>query len=721
MSAAGGIRVWPGEPYPLGAVWDGNGVNFALFSENAERVVLCLFDQSGTRELNRIELPEHTNDVWHGYLPDIVPGQLYGYRVYGPYAPAHGHRFNHHKLLIDPYARMLQGRFRWNDAVFGYRPDPGTASFDTRDSAHFVPKSRVVDFGMAFGDDRPWRSWYETIVYELHLRGFTMQAPEIGAPIRGTFAALSSPATIRYLSELGVTAVELMPVHAFLDERPLVERGLSNFWGYNPISFFAAEPRYLAEPDLNEIRTAVERLHDAGLEVILDMVFNHTAEGGQHGPTLSFRGIDNASYYRLERHDPTRYRDFTGCGNSLNLHHPRVLQLVLDSLRYWAEQMRVDGFRLDLATTLAREEDDAFDPNSGFLDAIQQDPVLSRVKLIAEPWDIGSDGYQLGRFPPGWAEWNDRYRDVARRFWRGDPAIAPELASRITGSREIFERRGRRPWASINYVTAHDGFTLEDLVSYRDKHNEANGESGRDGAGDNFSANYGVEGATTDPAIRALRRQQKRNMLATLLLSVGVPMLLAGDEAGRSQRGNNNAYCQDNEISWFDWSLLEGEEARELLAFLRALIRLRFDHPVFRRRHFFHGQVMPGTSVKDIVWLTADGGEIGVADWHDPQLRFLSYLLNGEAGTLHHSTSGEPKPDDSFLVVLNADDAPIDYVLPTRARSAPWERLIDTASETGLGDGASFSPGALYPVAPRSFVLLCCRSDHGAASSGPAA
>jgi isoamylase len=712
------LRVWPGEPAPLGATWDGKGVNFALFSQNAERVELCLFDPSGERELDRVELPEYTNDVWHGYLPDLRPGQLYGYRVFGPYTPDRGHRFNHHKLLIDPYARMLHGRFQWNEAVFGYDTRNSSPNrFDARDSAPFVPKCRVVDPAFTWGDDRlPRRPWHDTVIYELQLRGFTMRHPETPAALRGTFAGLGSPAAVRYLRELGVTAVELMPIQAFIDEQRLSERGLRNFWGYNPIAFFVPEPRYLAEENLDEVRTAVHRLHDAGLEVILDMVFNHTAEGGSQGPTVSFRGIDNASYYRLDRDDRQSYRDFTGCGNSLNLHHPRVMQLVMDALRYWATQIHVDGFRIDLATTLARGEDEAFDRHSAFLDAVQQDPVLAQVKLIAEPWDLGERGYQLGQFPPGWAEWNDRYRDTVRRFWRGDAGVVGELASRVTASHDIFGQRGRRPWASINYIAAHDGFTLEDLVSYRDKHNEANGEGNRDGAVENYSANYGVEGPTADLAIRRLRQRQKRNMLATLLLSAGVPMLLAGDEAGRSQGGNNNAYCQDSDIGWIDWPRLDDDEGRALRAFVQALIRLRHGHLVFQRRHFFHGRTIPGTAVKDIVWLAADGRQNGDHDWHAADRRFLSYVVSGEAGALHHSTRGELEADDTFLVILNARDEAVQYPLPGASAPGSWVRLVDTASESGLGDGAAFAAASLYAVEPRSFLLFCCRpapSDIG--------
>jgi isoamylase len=703
------IRVWPGEPFPLGATWNGKGVNFALFSENAERVELCLFDPSGQHETDRIELREYTNDVWHGYLPDVVPGQLYGYRVFGPYAPERGHRFNHHKLLIDPYARMLQGQFVWNDAMFGYdtaSPD-ADLSFDARDSAPFVPKCRVVDPAFTWGDDRPpRRPWQDTVVYELHVRGFTMRRPDVPAPLRGTFAGLTTPAVIRYLRDLGVSAVELLPVQAFFDEPPLVKRGLRNFWGYNPIAFFVPESRFLAEQTLHEVRTAVHRLHEAGLEVILDLVFNHTAEGGPLGPTLSFRGIDNASYYHLDRDKPRLYRDFTGCGNSLDLHRPRVMQLVMDALRYWVSDMHVDGFRIDLAPTLARGKDGVFDQESGFLDAVRQDPLLAEVKLIAEPWDLGEQGYRLGQFPPGWSEWNDRYRDVVRRFWRGEDGLVSELATRVTGSRDIFEQRGRRPWSSINYVAVHDGFTLEDLVSYRDKHNEGNGEGNRDGAAENYSANHGVEGPTTEPLIRQLRRRQKRNMLATLLLSVGVPMLLAGDEFGRSQNGNNNAYCQDNEISWLDWSLLEGEDGAALCAFVGKLLRLRKDHMVFRRRHFFHGQLIPGTAVKDIVWLTPDGREHRDDDWKDSGARFLSYVVSGQAGTIHHSMSGEPESDDSFLVILNADSEAVSYLLPETSPPGPWIKLVDTAKESGVGDEAPFAAGSRYTVEPQSFLLF---------------
>ena len=507
------LRVWPGEPYPLGATWDGRGVNFALFSENADRVELCLFDEAGSRETARVVLPEYTDETWHCYLPDARPGLLYGYRVYGPYEPEHGHRFNGHKLLLDPYAKSLHGRLTWDDAHYGYRHGSSEAdmSFDTRDNAAYMPKCRVVDTAFTWGDDSsPRTQWHETVIYELNVRGFTIQHPDVPDRFRGTFAGLSSPTVVRYLADLGITAIELLPIHGFVDERPLVDKGLCNYWGYNSIAFFAPDCRYCANDTLSEFKTMVQVLHDAGIEVILDVVYNHTAEGNHLGPTLCFRGIDNASYYRLVPGDERHYMDFTGCGNAFNLHHPRVLQLVMDSLRYWAEEMRVDGFRFDLATTLARESDGRFDQHSGFLDAVRQDPVLSQCKLISEPWDVGDGGYQLGYFPPGWAEWNDRYRDTVRRYWKGDQGLIGDLAYRVTGSSDVFEKRGRRPWASVNFVTAHDGFTLDDLVSYNRKHNDENTEGNRDGTDANHSWNCGVEGPTKDRKIQGLRERQKK-------------------------------------------------------------------------------------------------------------------------------------------------------------------------------------------------------------------
>src|SRR5690348_695000 len=555
-------RVREGHSFPLGATWDGVGVNFALFSANASKVELCLFDIEGKKELERIELPEFTDEVWHGYLPEARPGTVYAYRVHGPYEPAAGHRFNPNKLLIDPYARQLVGEIKWDPAVFGYTLGAADAdlSFDKRDSGPFVPKCRVIDPAFTWGTDRrPRVPWERSVVYELHVRGYTMRHPTVPAEMRGTFAGLMRPEVVDYIRRLGVSAIELLPIHAFVDDSHLLDKGLRNFWGYNTIGFFAPQPRYLGTPFVNETKEMIAAFHSVGIEVILDVVYNHTAEGNELGPTLSFKGIDNASYYRLAP-DPRYYINDTGTGNTVNLSTPRVLQMVTDSLRYWAEEMHIDGFRFDLATILAREPY-GFDQGGGFLDSCRQDPVLSQVKLIAEPWDCGPGGYQVGHFSPGWAEWNDRYRDTVRAYWKGDEGTLPELASRMAASSDLFNRRGRKPWASVNFITAHDGFTLNDLVSYNDKHNEANGEDNRDGHSDNRSWNHGAEGPTDDPDIVELRERQKRNMLATLLLSQGTPMVLAGDEFGRTQQGNNNAYCQDNEISWVDWNHDERGEA----------------------------------------------------------------------------------------------------------------------------------------------------------------
>jgi len=707
MTATKGIRVWPGEPYPLGATWDGSGVNFALFSANAEKVELCLFNDSGTRELSRVTLHEYTNQIWHGYLPDIRAGQLYGYRVYGPYEPEKGHRFNHHKLLLDPYAKALHGTFKWSDAHFGYTigDERADLSFDTRDSAQGMPKCSVVDTAFTWGRDRaPAHQWHQTLIYEMHVRGFTLNSEQVAPQFRGTFAGLSDPSIIGYLRDLGVTAVELLPVHAFIDERELTSRGLSNYWGYNSLAFFAPHSAYLSSGALEEFKTCIHLLHDANIEVLLDVVYNHTAEGNHLGPTLSLRGIDNAVYYKLVEDNPRYYNDFTGCGNALNLRQHRVLQLVMDSLRYWVEEMHVDGFRFDLATTLARDRV-SYDLHSGFLDAVSQDPVLSRVKLIAEPWDVGEDGYQLGQFPAGWAEWNDQYRDVVRRFWRGEEGLVAELASRVTGSSDIFDNRGRHPWASINFVTAHDGFTLHDLVSYAEKHNEANLEDNQDGSDANFSDNHGVEGKTDDPEIRALRLRQEKNILATLLLSEGTPMLTAGDEVARSQQGSNNAYCQDNEISWVNWSRID-EDGHRLADFVRALVRLRDEHVVFHRYRFFHGQPVPGTNIKDIVWLRPDGEEKTEQDWDIPSVRYLGYVLSGEAGEYHVTARGEPEPDDTFLVMLNAQEEEISYRLPSVDGSGPWQVVFDTWYEGSFCVPEAVVEGDAYTVNPRSFVLM---------------
>src|SRR6056297_2334007 len=705
MTATKGTRVWPGEPYPLGATWDGSGVNFALFSANAEKVELCLFNDSGTRELSRVTLHEYTNQIWHGYLPDIRAGQLYGYRVYGPYEPEKGHRFNHHKLLLDPYAKALHGTFKWSDAHFGYTigDERADLSFDTRDSAQGMPKCSVVDTAFTWGRDRaPAHQWHQTLIYEMHVRGFTLNNEQVAPQFRGTFAGLSDPSIIGYLRDLGATAVELLPVHAFIDERELTSRGLSNYWGYNSLAFFAPHSAYLSSGALEEFKTCIHLLHDANIEVLLDVVYNHTAEGNHLGPTLSLRGIDNAVYYKLVEDNPRYYNDFTGCGNALNLRQHRVLQLVMDSLRYWVEEMHVDGFRFDLATTLARDRV-SYDLHSGFLDAVSQDPVLSRVKLIAEPWDVGEDGYQLGQFPAGWAEWNDQYRDVVRRFWRGEEGLVAELASRVTGSSDIFDNRGRHPWASINFVTAHDGFTLHDLVSYAEKHNEANLEDNQDGSDANFSDNHGVEGKTDDPEIRALRLRQEKNILATLLLSEGTPMLTAGDEVARSQQGSNNAYCQDNEISWVNWSRID-EDGHRLADFVRALVRLRDEHVVFHRYRFFHGQPVPGTNIKDIVWLRPDGEEKTEQDWDIPSVRYLGYVLSGEAGEYHVTARGEPEPDDTFLVMLNAQEEEISYRLPSVDGSGPWQVVFDTWYEDSFCVPEAVVEGDAYTVNPRSFV-----------------
>ena len=660
------ISGWPGRPYPLGTTWDGEGVNFALFSERAEKVELCLFDERGRRELARIELQEHTDQVWHCYLPEARPGLLYGYRVHGPYKPQEGHRFNPNKLLLDPYAKGIVGNLHWSDAHFGYsvgHPEEDL-SFDERDSAAGMPKCQVIDGAFNWGNDRPPRTpWHDTIIYELHVKGFTKLNSAVPAPLRGTYAGLATQPAIEYLKRLGVTAVELMPVHAFVDDRRLVQIGLRNYWGYNSIGFFAPEPRYAStDSAASEFKIMVKKLHSAGIEVIIDVVFNHTGEGDRLGPTLAFRGIDNTVYYRLDPENPRRYVDYTGTGNTLNMMHPRVLQLMMDSLRYWVQEMHVDGFRFDLASTLARELH-AVDRLGAFFDIMHQDPVVSQVKLIAEPWDLGEGGYQVGNFPAGWAEWNDRYRDAVRAYWKGDGGLIGELAFRLTGSSDLYASSGRRPYASINFVTAHDGFTLHDLVSYNDKHNQANGEESRDGTDKNLSWNCGAEGPTDDPAINALRAKQKRNFLATLLLSQGVPMLLAGDADGRTQQGNNNAYCQDNEISWVDWNL-DFEDLR-LLSFVQRVIALRKAHPAFRRRSFFQGRSIKGSAIKDILWLSPNGNELTDEEWQHSFARCLGLFLSGE-GLDERDRQGRPVVDDSFLLLLNAhSDAP-----PSRSRGA---------------------------------------------------
>jgi isoamylase len=711
-------EVWPGRPYPLGATWDGKGVNFALFSENAEAVDLCLFDATGHHEMARIRLPEYTDQVWHCYLPDARPNLLYGYRVHGPYRPQDGHRFNPHKLLLDPYAKALHGAVRWSDAHFGYRVGSPREdlSFDRRDNARGMPKCRVIDTAFTWAEDhRLHTPWEETIILEAHVRGMTHRHPGIDPARRGTFAALAAPPMIDYLLQLGVTALELMPVHAFVDDRHLAQSGLTNYWGYNTIGFFAPEPRYLASGFISDFKTAVMRLHDAGIEVILDVVYNHTGEGNHMGPTLCFRGIDNAAYYRLES-DKRFYTDHTGTGNTLNLDHPRVLQLVMDSLRYWVQEMHVDGFRFDLAPTLGRAAGE-FRRDSSFFAAIRQDPLLAQVKLIAEPWDVGPGGYQLGNFPPGWAEWNAAYRDTVRRFWKGDQGVVAELASRLAGSSDIFGHAGRRPWASVNFITAHDGFTLTDLVSYNEKHNEANGEDNRDGHNANYSWNCGAEGATNDPEIIALRDRQKRNFLATLLLSLGVPMVLAGDEIGRTQHGNNNAYCLDNDLTWTHWEHIRPED-QKLQAFARYLVNLRRRHRVFSRPRFFRGEVVSEAGLKDITWLTTEGREPTVEDWTNPAVLSIAYVLGGAAGEFY-TPGGQRDIDESFLVMLNAWHQDIEFRIPELPERMAWEQLVDTASDTGFGmDGRLFSPGEVFPLKARSFALFINRAPEKSPPDG---
>lgn len=685
-------RVAAGQPYPLGATWDGLGTNFALFSAHAERVELCLFDADGKRELERITLPEYTDEVWHGYLPDAGPGAVYGYRVHGPYEPAAGHRFNPNKLLLDPYAKALIGKLRWSDALFGYRVGSprDDLSFDKRDSAAGMPKAAVVDPAFTWGSGRrPRVPWDRTVIYELHVKGHTIRHPDVPARLRGTLAGLARPEVLSHIHALGATTVELMPIHAHVDDRLLLERGLRNYWGYNTLAFFAPEPRFLASGRVDEFKETVARFHDAGLEVILDVVYNHTMEGNELGPTVSFRGIDNASYYRLAP-DPRYYINDTGTGNTLNLNHPRVLQMVMDSLRHWVTEHRVDGFRFDLATILGREPH-GFDQGGGFLDSCRQDPVLSTVKLIAEPWDCGPGGHQVGGFPPGWAEWNDRYRDTVRSFWRGDPGMSPDLATRLTGSADLFNRRGRRPWASVNFVSIHDGMTLADLVTYDHKHNEANGEDNRDGHDDNRSWNHGWEGPTDDPAIREARLRQIRNMLATLLLSWGTPTIQAGDERLRTQGGNNNVYCQDNPISWMDWT--NDDPAREdLTIFVRRLTTLR-------RRRLAHRASRFPTRLGDVVWFTPAGTEMTEANWSDSAGRCLGALF-----------ASRSPGDGSLLLIVNAHHEPIDFVLPAKAENATWRGLIDTAHPTG-GESRPIE-GPVAPISGGSLRLLVLEPEE---------
>jgi glycogen operon protein len=695
-------RVREGLPYPLGATWDGLGVNFALFSAHAARVELCLFDERGEQELERVDLPEYTDEVWHGYLPDARPGTTYAYRVHGPYEPGAGHRFNPNKLVLDPYAKQIVGSLEWNPALFGYRIESGDdLTFDERDSAPFTMKGRVIDPAFTWGRDRrPNIPWEKTVIYETHVRGFTMRHPAVPEALRGTYAGLAAQEVVDYIAALGVTAVELLPVHTFVDDSYLTDKGLTNYWGYNTLSFFAPARRYAANREFAfaEFKEMVAHLHEAGLEVILDVVYNHTAEGNELGPTLSFKGIDNASYYRLAP-DRRYYINDTGTGNTVNLSNSRVLQMVTDSLRYWAQDMRVDGFRFDLATILGREPQ-GFDEDGRFLDACRQDPILSQVKLIAEPWDCGPGGYQVGRFSPGWAEWNDRFRDTVRAYWKGEEGKLPELAAHLTASADLFNKRGRKPWASVNFITAHDGFTLNDLVSYNDKHNEANGEDNRDGHSHNLSHNHGAEGPTDDAGIRAVRFRQMRNLLSTLLLARGTPMLLAGDEFARSQGGNNNAYAQDNEISWIDWEGID-DDGRALASFVRKLLTIRGALPMLRRGRFLTGTYDEELGVKDVTWLTPSGDEMNPEHWSDGNARCLGVLLDGRAQETGIRRIGT---DATLLLVLNAHDDIVRFKLPEAVGGRQWLCLVDTnQAET---DFARHPFGHEYEVTARSLLLF---------------
>jgi len=708
----GSNRVWPGRPYPLGATWDGSGVNFAVFSEHASRVELCLFDSvDSTAESICIPLEEQTDLVWHCYLPNVGPGQLYGYRVHGGYDPKHGHRFNPHKIVLDPYTRVVARRTRWSDRMFGYRiGDPvADLSFDVRNNADCAPLGAVVSSSFSWGGDRPLRiPWHKTVIYETHVRGFTMRHPGVPEGLRGTYAGLASPAAVKHLQRLGVTAVELMPVHHRVDDRHLVERGLANYWGYNTLAFFAPDTRYSSVSYLDTVRqfkAMVRRLHQAGIEVILDVVYNHTGEGNHLGPTLSLRGLDNASYYRLVPDNRRYYMDYTGCGNTLNMLSPRVLQLIMDSLRYWVQEMHVDGFRFDLASSLARELH-SVDRLGAFFDIIHQDPVLSQVKLIAEPWDLGEGGYQVGNFPVLWTEWNGKYRETVRRFWRGDGDAVSEFATRLCGSSDLYERSGRKPYASINYVTSHDGFTLRDLVSYNEKHNEANGDNNRDGDSHNLSWNCGHEGPTTDQEIVRLRRRQMRNFLTTLLVSQGVPMIRAGDELGHTQLGNNNVYCQDNELSWLDWDL--DAEAKTLLDFTCRLVRLRRENPALTRRQFFQGRQIRGQDPTDIAWLTPAGQEMVDADWRSATARVLGVRMNGKMID-EVDERGRPIVGNTLLVLFNAQERRIPFVLPETAPHEVWHLLVDTDNE--YPRRLQYPAGRRFALAGRSVALFELQSS----------
>jgi glycogen operon protein len=701
------IKQYPGSPYPLGATWDGNGVNFALYTEKATGVELCLFNSpNDEKEVLKVKMAERSHQVWHIYIPDLKPGQLYGFRVHGAYEPKNGERFNANKLLLDPYAKAIAGKIEWSDSLFGYEVgnEDEDLSLSEQDSAPFLPKCVVIDPSFDWGDDKaPRIPYHKSIIYETHVRGFTKQHPDIPEDIRGSYSALAHPVTIEYLQKLGVTAIELMPVHHFIADRHLVEKDLTNYWGYNTIGFFAPEVRYSSSGVLGgqvaEFKNMVKELHKANIEVILDVVYNHTAEGNHMGPTLCFRGIDNESYYRLVPDDKRFYMDYTGTGNTLNANLPNVLRLMMDSLRYWIQEMHVDGFRFDLASTLARELHEV-NKLSAFFDIIHQDPVISQVKLIAEPWDIGEGGYQVGKFPPGWAEWNGKYRDCIRDFWRGADSMLGEFAQRLTGSSDLYEGDYRSPTASINFITAHDGFTLNDLVSYNEKHNDANGEDNNDGESHNRSWNCGAEGATDDKEVIALRNRQKRNLLTTLFLSQGVPMLLSGDEISRTQQGNNNAYCQDNEISWTNWQ----EADEELLVFTQQLITLRKDHPVFCRRRWFQGQPIKGIGLEDIAWFLPDGTEMSEEHWTNDFAKSMAVFLNGR-GIHTPGPKGEQIIDDNFYLIFNAHHEALEYKLPGAKYAKRWTRLLSTA-EGKIEPGEVYAAESVIQVEGRSILLL---------------
>ncbi|MFN0017632.1 MAG: glycogen debranching protein GlgX [Pirellulaceae bacterium] len=701
------MRVWSGRPYPLGATFDGAGVNFSLFSEHASKVELCFFDSPESKtESRRFELPEHTDQVWHGYLPDAELGQLYGFRVHGPYEPAKGHRFNPHKVLLDPYAKAIGRDLTWDDSLWGYKIGDTEAdlSFDNRDSAPFCPLAAVVDTAFTWGDDRaPRTPWHKTFIYEAHVKGLTYRHPDVPEEKRGTYAGLATEAVIQHLQSLGVTAIELLPIHFFLDDRHLVDKNLRNYWGYNTLGFFAPTPRYGAKDSpqsvIQEFKMMVRTLHAAGIEVILDVVYNHTAEGNHMGPTLAFRGIDNASYYRLAE-DPRYYIDFTGCGNGFRMTHPRILQLIMDSLRYWVTEMHVDGFRFDLASALARELFEV-DKLGAFFDIIHQDPVLSQVKLIAEPWDVGPGGYQVGNFPVGWTEWNGKYRDCVRKFWKGDGGTVNEFATRLVGSSDLYAWNGRLPHASINFITCHDGFSLQDLVSYDGKHNEANGEENRDGANDNCSWNCGIEGPTDDESIQQLRERQKRNLIATLLLSQGVPMLLAGDELSHAQAGNNNSYCQDNELNWLNWNL--DEPQKNFLDFVRQVTRIWKEQPVFQRRKFFQGRPIRGNGIKDLSWFGPDGQEMSDEAWDAGYVKCLGVRLAGDEISERNERE-EPLLGDTLLLLLNAHHEEIAFILPAARPEHRWLLLLDTACESP--DQKELDPGSQHRLEGRSMAVL---------------